>query len=934
MHILFLILGIALLAAAWKTGFFELAMDYAGDSLGRFGYFVRHESGSYADLAERLKYRDFFGDVIETADGWMWAGCEVRPIPTDGFTYADFNALGVRLNGVLCTLEEHTWIQAILRSDSSPLDATTVFDRVGGHCGELSLKEVFYARARHIKDQAKQGNVIRHRLYVFIGRQRKPLTQRVPLLGMITSKPWVDLEARDFLRLHREVIMSRNTFMTGFTSIGGWAKAVPARTAFEIAYERLNPERAMVHPAPVYDAHLSHLLRAASPSPERDIVNKPEELSAEQVVETVLGSRRKARKAPGVRLHESSATEELFAESPREVLAFTPITVVGDHFIIGDRHVMTVCLHRLPQKTFCGLMQALTRQAGLYFDYEVSASFHIGEFLAYDELLERKLRWTNVNLVRSTTNPNQDEQIKREEIMAIRHSVKKGDEKIGEFGITITFSGDSPDELRERRDTILVVLRQMDGMEGVNERAVPLDIFFSGLPCTPHTDFRRRPVLSGNAVGLMPLTGAASGVPEEEATHVFQRADGGLFYWNPRSRLFSSGMSCFVGKTGSGKSGAVNLQRTLLLGTGHRGVTLDFGGSAFRVSQAVGGEYIDVTDPMKTRGLGLFDIRPKPDEHYQPDELTEEGLPLDRLKQVELMLETLCLDPQKPDEVGLPPTLTAFLNESIRRTYHNLIDETPTIDHFIMTLRRSAKADREKGEELAARLTIYAKNGSLGRFLNDQSEPISVENSYTVFDFRGAVNDKHLMLVSSMAVISFISRLLRVGRHVPKFIDVDEFQVVSRNPRICMAIDQAMRTARKLNAHCSVASQDPKDFDVSDITRGVRGNCEVYWLFRLERPQYAREVFEFEPGIVKLLERIQSTASPLYRDCVLKYPGGIAHLRLLLGPLDRRLLLGAGREVAEFNEALDAIQGPVSPHFIDALAVDGLGTTQNLATAR
>jgi len=588
---------------------------------------------------------------------------------------------------------------------------------------------------------------------------------------------------------------------------------------------------------------------------------------------------------------------------------------------------MTISLHRPPTKTFAGLMEVLTRQAGINFPYEISTTFTIGDTQEWDERFERMLTRARINILRSN-NPNQDEELKRDEVHNLRESLKKGEEKVGEVSFTITFSAPNTDELQRRRDIFLIVLRQMDSMEGVAEPSVPIDPFLASLPCSPpHTDFRRRPILSHNAIGLMTLTGAAAGVPEHEATDVLQRADGGLFYWNPRSQMFSSGMAAFCGLSGSGKSAAVGRQRTVLLASGHRGVTLNFGGSAYRLCQAVGGEYIEITDARRSRGLGLFDIRPKADEYYLPEELSPEGLPLDRLAHVSMLLEVLTLDPTKPHEVALEPEYKSLLDDIIRITYENMLDEVPTTDDFIWHLNKAPKNKREMGERLAARLKVFAGNSALQRFLNDRSEPISIENPYTVFDFRGTNpnEDARLILVASMAVTSYINRLLRVGRHVPKFVDVDEFNVISKNRLICRAIDQAMRTARKLNAVCSVVSQDPADFEHSEEAKGVRANCEVFWLFNLPRIEYAQQILELSDGMVKLLQKIQVTATADYRDCVLKFPGGAVHLRLRNGPLDRRLLLGAGRETATLDEALNDVGVPLTESLAKALTVDGLG---------
>jgi type IV secretory pathway VirB4 component len=597
--------------------------------------------------------------------------------------------------------------------------------------------------------------------------------------------------------------------------------------------------------------------------------------------------------------------------------------------MLGARPVTTVSLQKLPVKTFAGLMETLTRQAGLNFPYEIATSFQIGEQVNWDEKLERMQNRIRISLM-STLHPNQVEEIKQGELYDLRQQIRKGEEKIGMLGFSVTFGGPTPDELKRRRDLILVAMRAMEGLEGVSERHMPLDMFLAGLPCTPHTDFRRKPCMTRDAVGLSPLTGASSGVSEDEAIEVLQRADGGLFFWHPRSRHFNSGMSLYCGTSGSGKSGALNRQRTALMAAGWRGVTLDFGGSSYRVCQAVGGNYIDITDARRTCGLGLFAIRPLPEEEYEPEELTDEGLPLDRLAEVENMIEVLCLDPTKPYETALAPALSSLLRKMVRKTYTELVDETPTINHFIRTLRRALKEDREKGDELASRLEIFAAHGSLGRFLNDRSEPISVNSPYTVFDFRAAANDPRLMLVASMAVRNFVSRLLKTSRNVPKFIDVDEFNVISRYPLICLSIDEAIRTARKLNALCSVASQDPSDFD-TEAARGIRSNCEVRWLFAMPKPQLAGQLFELPPGVVRLISSLESQANSDYRDAVLVYPGGgCVHLRLRNGALDRRLLLGAGREVASLEEALADVEGPVDTRLGRALRADGLGVETRL----
>ena len=98
MIILVLLFFAVVLWLAWKSGVTELLSDEVSDFAARWGLYLKHESGAWADLPERLQYRDFHRDVVETADGWMFAPTELRPIPTDGFSHADLSTRVAVLN--------------------------------------------------------------------------------------------------------------------------------------------------------------------------------------------------------------------------------------------------------------------------------------------------------------------------------------------------------------------------------------------------------------------------------------------------------------------------------------------------------------------------------------------------------------------------------------------------------------------------------------------------------------------------------------------------------------------------------------------------------------------------------------------------------------------------------------------------------------------
>ncbi len=471
-------------------------------------------------------------------------------------------------------------------------------------------------------------------------------------------------------------------------------------------------------------------------------------------------------------------------------------------------------------------------------------------------------------------------------------------------GLTVKFYAPEVSTLMRRRDSMLTVMRSLRGLEGVYEHHVPLDQWVSSLVCGAGKDVRKKPCLTRHAASLMSFTGGPVGMPFKDAIDIFTRPDGGLFYWNPRAEIMNSGMSLLCGESGSGKSGGLNRQRSTLLMAGYRGVTIDFGGSSFRLCRAVGGDYLDITDARKVKGLGLFSIRPQPGEEFSADELSPEGLPLDRLGNVQLMLEILCLDPTKPKESALPPEMVDVLNRAVAQTYERLVTETPVIDDFIRTLELAGNKDIDLAKVLAARLRIFATQGALGRFLNDRSTALPIDRLYTVFDFRGALDDPRMMLIAALAVNAYLNRFIRHQRQIPKFVDIDELQQIKDSPLMRKIIDRIFRTVRKLNGLCSAASQSPDDFETAEM-RGIAASCEVKWLFRTNQIKKAAEVFELNQGAQYELEELRTTTTAGFRDVVLIWPGGgCARLRLKMGKLDQRILLGAGREPAAQEDAL------------------------------
>lgn len=967
--LLFIFLGATF--ALWRTGYADRLASFFGFNFGRGTAWLTSAAGVWVRLADELPYRDFIeGDeVVETEDGWLWGGLYLECVPTDGMGGAQWNSLYAKLNRALTGLPDETWVQVIDDVSNDTGAAESVYERVERACADETLRTLLRARREQLRREGRAGLISTTRTFVFVGRRRKALTQRVPARALFSPTTFIDLEYEDFKELRAETLRARDFFAAAIRSAGGAALTLTSEQMYALVYESLNETRALKHPAPalgvpsptggptyrtpvvkVGQGAPGRHAQAAAAAPATAVAAEWTELVSDLLLEFAGDDEQARPQATQAQDEQCGLVQDddarvtwitgagLFADSPRERVCFEPIEVHRDFMVMGERPTQVVSLQQLPTLVFAGLHEVFTRHPEMSFPYRLVTHFRVGERYEWDDKLAKMHTRLQRNLERST-RPDLDEELTADDIRALRADVRRGEAKIGEFGLAVRYSAPDLPELYRRREVVLGALRAMEGLEGTIEKHLPLPQLTATLPCAPHGDGRTRACLSRDAVALMPLTGGPRGpVRADDAMMVFERVDGGPFYFHPKPKHFPSGMAIICGGAGGGKTGLLNYVRTMLAAAGYRLITIDLGGASYRVCQALGGTFIDVTDARRSFKFGLFDIRPRAGEEYERDALTADGLPRDRLAEVQNLLEVLCTDPRNPQLSALSMREANFLHQKVVETYERMGAEVPRLDDFIDTLEIYAlKEERELAEELAARLKIYASDGALGRFLNESpdAEEINTNSPYTVFELRHAIGQPRLMMVASLAVNAFVRRMLALDRRIAKYIDVDEFHEVAQNPLICTMINTTMRTARKLNMIGYVASQSAGDFDYNQANpaaAGIRDNAEVFWLLKQNNVGKTAQVFGLKPGVARLVGELDLQASDAWRDCVLLYPGGgCAHLRLRFGVLDQRLLLGAaGTEMVELPAALTAAmsvspQGHIPARLQHALTADALG---------
>jgi energy-coupling factor transporter ATP-binding protein EcfA2 len=873
---LLFIITLGILIAVWKTGFLTTGFSIAGDVVHKsYAWFKAEGEGAWVNLASRLLYRDFYHQTVELEKGWLYAACETHPISTDGFSNADKNELSNLLNTVAASIPEGTRVQVITKITNKASEAISILERQVAQAKDPVWKAMASAEVEQFKWEESENQLKDYKQYVLLGRQaHKGKRFWMKLKGLWSTEPWIDQSESDFSNLMQDVLQSRDLFMRCWSNVGGASRPMEAKEIKDLAYERLNPKRARDHAAPEYD-----------------YVNNP-------------------------------------AENPREILCMTSAEVKGEKIVWDGEPWTTVTLHKLPLRLNATTMERFTRYSNLDFDLEISSHFEVLNSNDEDEKMETQEKSINRSLEQQRI-PNRDEVERGQEVTQVRIITRNSSMKLVDVGFAVSFNAPDEQTLKSRTKAVIAELKRCEGLECSADRHAAMAQHLATLPGHIDKDKRKKRALTREAMALACWTGGPKGLPASETTMVLHRTDGGIYKFNPQSERFSAGMFLICGGTGSGKSTLLAYLGRKLSERGQMGIMLDLNGSFYRLSIAAGGQHLRIIDPKTARGLGVFDIYPREGERFEEKALIN-GLPRDRVTNVVMVLEQLCLDPNKPDEYSLEQGWISHLQEIFLQVADKKWGSVIRMDDIIRALRLSCHRgkQREYGEKLAERLSLYSSRGPYGHFFNDDEETQVHDSPLTVFDFDGTRNNPRLMQVGTLAINLHLDNFARQKPWLRKYFYVDELKEMTNSRLMTRAIDGSFSTARKNKIQCGAASQHPEHFEREDL-KAIATNCETKWLFKMPA-EVAMNAFGLPVGVANMLEKLEAKGDG-YRDCVLLSPLGVAGIRMRYNYADLRLCSPAStgeKESASLEEAIASIPGEVPERLLRAFKADRLGRRQ------
>ncbi|GAY24767.1 MULTISPECIES: type IV secretion system protein TraC [Sphingobium] len=394
---------------------------------------------------------------------------------------------------------------------------------------------------------------------------------------------------------------------------------------------------------------------------------------------------------------------------------------------------------------------------------------------------------------------------------------------------------------------------------------------------------RMRTMLTTTAANLAPIQGEYLGGRTPHLLLIGRR--GQPFFWSPFENAAGNHNVAVFGKSGSGKSVALQELCASLCGAGARVVVIDDGRSFEHSAKLQGGAFVEFT---MSSGFCLnpfsmidADLAAR-DEDYQ----------LDCMAMLKAIVNQMArhIDRLNDTERGL---IDGAVNEVWEEK-----GRSGCIDDVIAALDRT-------GNELANALGIamrpFSSRGTFGKFFEGE---VSFELSadLTVFELSDLSAREELRSVVLTAIMFLSQQMMRkIDRSIPKALLLDEAWQMLRGGAMADFIETYARTCRKYGASLVTATQSLNDYYKSPGSIAALENSDWFVILQ-QKPETIADFkkhdrFEMDDYTDALLRSLKRNGFE-YSDIMIKGPETLAVGRLVLDPYSATLFSSSPRTFA------------------------------------
>lgn len=726
-----------------------------------------------ASLSEEIPYWEFSENPrphLILNDGSLVTGIKLSLIDIECFDDSEVNQLAGRLRGVLNSISENTSVQFCLSVGSDFSEVIKKHSEAKTASIHPLVASIADYREKRLVEAQEASELYRPELLIYFRTQ--PVGGK-KLNFLKKQEDFSDNATQTYGETLEVLFQNVDTLISSFASIGLSGRPLAVQEMQSHIYGVLNPKRSKTEPTP------------------KVVIPKEDNLERETL----------------------EAMEWLAEQSPREQMVFGDLILGFEQFTLDSHHHRVITLKTLPEVTFAGQLSTFLR---LPFHYDLILSFEVPSQSDEMAKLQQKrkmahsLAMTSGNKasdLESETKLNSTEEL-------IRELLSTG-QRIYAAQMSLVLRAPANDEgnklLNRQVREVLSRFRSLQGAEGLEETVGAWKIFKGNLPAAPMKLERAKKFKTNNLVDFIPVFGPREG--DEDPAVIFRNRLNGLVSFNPFDSQLTNYNALVTGSSGAGKSFLNNCILAQELARGLRVFIIDIGGSYKKLTEALGGQYLemDLSDQYR---LNPFDI---PDPTQEPSN--------QKLKSLLAVIESMVVEDEKTklsklDRVLLEKAVIELYEEKRKQ------NKVPVLSELTDKL---AKSKESSMVDISKVLYMWTGNRPYGKLL-DGLGSLRTDAPICTFDLKGLSSYPDLQSVMILILTDFILTQVEQDKVNKKRIILDEAWQLLKSSAAAGFMEYCARTLRKTGSGITFITQGVEEIVESPIGPAIMNNTATKFI--------------------------------------------------------------------------------------------------------
>lgn len=734
---------------------------------------MKSRTNQEAPLCEELPYWEFFEKPkahVVLSDGSLVAGLKLNLTDIECFDTDSINQFTLGLRSAMNSVSEGVTMQFYLHVDSEFSDVLGRHKSGESEKSHDLVKMIAQNRYRVLESAQDNGELYRPHLYLFI---RQPMIE-AKKLSPFKKKEEFDENAHKSVDDSLEMLFQNiEAIASSFSSLGIPSKDISKDELQKLIYVYLNPKRSLSEPLPKIQS-------------SDDV-----ELDSELLKENPW----------------------MANQSPREQLVFGDLVLDYEQFTLDRHYHKVITLKTLPEVTYAGQLAQFLRMP---FHYDLLLTIEIPSQSSEMAKLQQKRKMAHSlamnNSNRASDLESESKLSSTEEL--IRELLNTG-QRIYASQFTIVLKEDATPEglkaLNRQTREVLSRFRSLQGAEGLEETVGSWKIFKGDLVAAPIRQERARKMKTNNLADFLPVYGPREG--DFDPAVIFRNRLNGLVGYNPFDPSLPNYNVLVTGSSGAGKSFLNNCILLQELNRNLRVFIIDIGGSYKKLTEALGGQYLDISLNDK------YCINPfhLDNPHEEPSD--------QKVKSLLAIIESMVSEDEK---ARIPKLDRVLLEKAIIELYKSrrAKGQVPTLSD----LSRYLSAFEETSmRDISKMLYSWTGDRPYGKLLDGEGS-LRADAMICAFDLKGLSSYPDLQSVMLLILNDFILNQVEKDKEHQKRILIDEAWSLLKTPAAAAFMEYCVRTLRKTRSGITFITQGVEEIVTSPIGSAILNNTATKFI--------------------------------------------------------------------------------------------------------